>query len=586
MSDEQYCDQCGLNHKEIRQSFRSSLYLTAVSLCGFNSKNYGSSPNTFFHLQALNWIQQKIESGKTRILVMWPRGHLKTSLVTVALSIWQIIRDRNTRGFIVHKLPTESQNFLSMVRAILLSEEFRHFFPDISPFERIKNQVDEFGNPIRWKKDEIDCIRDRYHPQATVTAKGLRSSLEGTHPLWVIADDIVDRHVTESPSLMQKAISFREQIGQILEDPKTGLFVVVGTLWPGGFYEPILAGDEYEKFVVGCYVDSRLRSLINVPDSVKDGSPIFPERYTKEELERLEKEMGSYTFAHQFLNHLTSRASAVFKAEQFRKYFLNELDGTIQYVDARYRGKIDRVLRVQDATHLTLTVDPSMGTGKDESAITVLAAFMREGLIFEIDRWHGYESPVRLVERICEMAEKWGVKEVGVEAAGFQTLLKQWLFRRMTERTQNFRIVELRPKLRKKSSRIISALQPWVESGRFFVREGHEDIIMEAVRYNPDNIQAKDNILDSLAYHLDMWEVRLRPRKQKTDEELADDIEFDDAYHRGKSVTAIFGVPSRKLYDTIPGGVYERNVQILSRRSKMGVGERYWDALRRMSRRR
>lgn len=568
------CPECGKDHAVVRAVFRSSIYATAVGLCGFNAAHYQHVPNETFHKRALDWLQKKIEGGSRRILVLWPRDHLKTSTITISASIWQIIRDRNTRGFILHRLPRESEKFLNAVRSILVSDVFVHYFPDISPIERIGKATDELGNPVRWKKDEIDVLRDRYHPQATLTAKGLRSAFEGSHPTWVIADDLVDREVASSPLLMARAIRFREQISSILEDPKTGLFLVVGTLWPGGFYEGILENDEYEKFVAGCYQDERTERLIGLADY---GEPIFPERFSKRDLERIEKEMGAYTFAHQYLNVAKSKASAGFSAEDFRFCTVDEENGTISY-ESEDGDKV--VVHFNELDGFYMTVDPATGFGKDESAIVVCGTKMRTGQVFLVDRFRGYPSPGELVERMLRMAQKWNVKAVGIEAFGYQRFIKNWLVKRMAETGVQIRVVELSHRKRSKNERIIESFHPWIESRRFFVRRKFRDVVDQALAWNPEAREQRDDLLDAIAYQPALWNLYAKPQRPRP--AYADDDEIDVDVHAG----SVAGVRA-PLYGWPAGGRNDREIQDLTRGGRLGgIPLRSRNVLSRLSRRR
>lgn len=548
------CSECGKDHAEVRQAFRSSIYATAVGLCGFNATNYQHWPNSTFHLRALRWLQERIESGSTRILVLWPRDHLKTSTITIATSIWQIIRDRNTRGFILHRLPRESEKFLNAVRSILVSDVFVHYFPDISPIDRIGSVTDEYGNPIRWKKDEIDVIRDRYHPQATLTAKGLRSAFEGSHPLWVIADDLVDRHVANSPMLMKRAVEFREHISSILEDPKRGLFLVVGTLWPGGFYEGIIQNEDFDKFIVGCYQDERTERLIGLADY---GQPIFPERFSVDDLQRIEREMGSYAFAHQYLNVARSKASAGFSESDFKICTVNEMDATISY-ETDDGEKL--TVSFSDLDGFYMTVDPSSGYGKDESAIVVCGTKMRSGHVFLVDRFRGMPSPGELVERIIKMAKKWEVRAIGIESSGYQRIIKNWLTKRMSETGASFRVVELSHRKRSKNERIIESFHPWIESGRLYVRRQLRDVIDQAIHWNPEQREQRDDLLDALAYQPELWNLYARPPRRRPD--FADDDEIEVDLGGPRESAPLFGWPK--------GGMRDREVQDLTRGRRMG----------------
>jgi len=522
------CPECGLDHDELKARWRSSLWLTATALCGFNSRNYRVPPSPRFHRALCDWVQAQIDGGRRRVLVMVPRGHLKTSLITIGVSVWQIIRDPDTRGFILHKLPDEAAGFLGAVKAILLSPTFRHYFPEIVPEDWGQTRK---GVTYKWNEEAIEVKRSRYHPNATLEAKGLRSTYEGSHPVWAIADDLVDREISGSPSLMAKAVAFRRTIGQILEDPNRGFFLVVGTAWPGGFYEEVLDDPSYASLILGCYQDERSVAL----GLDRLGEPIWPERYTKEALEALRVEMGDFAFSHQYLNIFRS-AGGVLAADDFKVYMYNASSQT--FVVETADGQ--RELRLEDADEITAALDPATGAGEDDAAITVVASYMRDGgHLVLLDVWAARASPEAQLRKLFQLCRKWGVRRVGIEKIGWP--MYQSIYHRMAAE-EGVRLVPvlLSHGQRHKDERI-AVLLPWIREGRLHIAKSHTAVVDQFLAYSPLRRDNKDDIIDSLAYHLlGLLNTRLRPRvtplRRADDEDY--DPEFEEPPRRQRIVPA------------------------------------------------
>lgn len=451
---------------------------------------------------------------------MVPRGHLKTSLITIGVSVLQIIRNQDTRGFILHKLPDEAKGFLGAVKSILLGKTFRHYFPDIIPDGWGASRK---GTNYRWSEEEIEVARSRYHPDATIEAKGLRSTVEGAHPIWAIADDLVDREISASPTLMRKAIDFRRKIGQVLEDPNNGFFIVVGTAWPGGFYEEILEDGSYVSLIVGCYQDER-STVLGLGDV---GQPIWPERYSIEALDSLRREMTDYVFEHQYLNRFTS-PEGFLSARDFRYYEFNSEEKSFR---VRWENE-ERTLRIDDADDVTLTIDPATGAGDDDAAITVVASYFRSGgFLVVADVWARKASPEAQVRQAARMAKRWGVKRCGIERGGWPMYQSFW-YRVCHDEGVPLVPTLLTPARTGKHERIAS-LVPWIREGRFFISRNHHEVVDQFLRYSPLRKTNRDDILDSLAYHLQMVNTRLLPAKRV--ERVDDDDELDDLQERRPS---------------------------------------------------
>lgn len=508
------CKTCGHDHEYVRQKLVGSLWNTVTTICGFNKSNYQTPPSKLLHKRVCDWVQEKLtaQGAKKRILLMLPRGHLKTSTITIGVATWMIIRDPETRGFILHKLPEEAKGFLGAVKNILTSEQFRHYFPDIIPGQ------DPRRAGLKWLDEEICVKRKRFHPNSTLETKGLRSTIEGAHPIWAIADDLVDREVSRSPALTARAVEFRRNIGQILEPSPDSFFMVVGTSWPGGFYEEIIDDPEYEKLILGCFQDER-SAQIGLCDY---GRPIWEERYSVEYLESLRREMGDYVFAHQYLNTFAPRTQG-FSSEDFRYY---EYDASTASIRFTRDDKHWVTLPLSDADAITMTVDLATGSGDDETAVVVAAAFMRrEGVIVVLDLWHGKKDPEYQIGKIIELAKKWNVQKIGFEST-LWPMMKPWWQRTCAETGFRKEVVELSHKLRAKADRIWQ-LQPWLSNHRLLVRRNHSDLIDQFVRYSATARKNKDDLIDALAYQLDLWEFILRRYRPLLTSDVGGSADFE-----------------------------------------------------------
>ena len=283
------CPGCGLDHEVVRSACQTSTWNTASILCGYNQVNYPHMwPSSVFHKRALDLIDRDIDQGVKRFCILWPRDHLKTSLLTTGLNIRFLINDPSFRSFIFHKNATKAAEMIGNLQHILLSDVFRHYYPEIVPEGWLKYNLPN-GKTPRWNQSEIEIKRPRFHLQANFTALGLETTMEGGHVHAVFPDDLVDRQTTASPVLMQKAIEFTRNLDPLLESARKNWVFVIGTFWPGGYYEDILASEDYRHYVFGCYQDESSRTYLDMGDI---GKPIWFEEHTNESLAAMERRMG------------------------------------------------------------------------------------------------------------------------------------------------------------------------------------------------------------------------------------------------------------------------------------------------------
>lgn len=136
------------------------------------------------HIDLINWWQSA--TRKDNVLVLLPRGHLKSRLIALK-SAWEITR--NPAETILYASATSglAEKQLSSIKRILTSKTYMKYWPEMV-------RVDE-GKRERWAMDEIAIdhpIRAKEGIQdATVKAVGLETNFTGFHATKIKLDDIV-----------------------------------------------------------------------------------------------------------------------------------------------------------------------------------------------------------------------------------------------------------------------------------------------------------------------------------------------------------------------------------------------------------
>ena len=524
------CTACGYDHEDVRAQLRSSLFATAKVLCGFRAPRYPKEPSERLHGRICAWVESKLRSGETRICVMIPRDHLKTSILNIAFCVWQIINSNEVRIFDIHKSSRHAEGFVGGVKDAIMSEAFRHYFPELVPDPA---RVDATGRKPRWSADELEVPRPYYHPQATVAAFGIDSSITGGHVHIIILDDLIDPRTAKSVSLMDTAIEFRRHCISLLDDPERGVILVIGTLWPGGFYEEILESARWQKLVIGCRQDERTREF----GLTDEGQPIWPEGgFNDKTLGEIEEEYGSYWFAHQYENRLASKSGMRFDAEDLR-YFWTSPDGTrCIYRDGANLREVPR-----ESLELSATVDPSTGTGNDDTAITVIGYDRNSGHLFVLQGEAERTQPRQTVERIFHTCTKFKLRDIGIEESG-AIALKSFIDYVRVERGFRANIIPLKHMNKSKTQRIVEGLLPFVQSHHLFIRKNDVKIVKQMREWNPESKrQQRDDLLDSLAYHQQFWQFRKGVRQKNPE-----DIPLFDGKKSKEYTTPPYGLSTKR----------------------------------------
>lgn len=522
------CSARGIDHDDIvKKCLDSPAWVGRVF---FNFDKLSSQ----FHNALSEWLVKGIDNGKTRFLVLVPRDHLKTSLLSIAVPTWLLIRNPDTR--ILHTMSTrrEAQKTLAVIQKAFLSDRMRHFFPKraLDPHDadmKATRDMMVLNRPVNWREGSIESI-------------GLDSNITGGHFTVQIFDDLIDKTMRNSISQQENAIDFLQDATNMLVDMEKDIRIIIGTLWEGEFYEWLLyksgLADTYETLVLGCYVDSRygnFLSQIGKKTSLAEGDPIWPEEFSKDTLELVRKEQGPSKFSRQFLNIPVEDKYKRFRKDDFLVY---KLSGDRNYAiigdgeDAQ-RFNISKMKKY-------MVIDPATGEGKktDETAISIVGVD-NSGIRFVLEDWGKQALPHETIDQIFYFADKWGVQYVCPEDVSYQKVFKHFLKEKMAERGSRFSIRPVRPGNVSKGTRI-EALEPFVRCGQVAIRQDHlndprgflkeaEDVVI--VR---GMVQGRSpNRLDALSYQTEFWGVPKARTKNKTTEELIDD--WDATQERGET---------------------------------------------------
>lgn len=205
----------------IREACRTSLKYLAKEVLGM------SKWDDNLHDDLANFLEQ---SGKYKLILI-PRGHLKSSIVTIAWTIQQLLRDPNLRILIRNAVWDQSRRFLGQIQGYLEDGQL----PIV--FGRFKTQK------TVWTREELD-IHQRKVKKASpsIMTAGLETSLTGLHFDIIIDDDLVNDKNTSTKEQIQKVIDAYNDSFNLLD--RGGMHIVIGTRWSNkDLYGHILTTD-------------------------------------------------------------------------------------------------------------------------------------------------------------------------------------------------------------------------------------------------------------------------------------------------------------------------------------------------------
>ena len=381
---------------------------------------------------------REVEAEPDNCLDLWSRGHYKSSIITFAKTIQDVLEDPETTAAIFSYSRATAQKFLAQImQEFERNELLRACFPDVLWWSPAKESP-------RWSLDKGILLKRRGNPkEATVEAWGLvEGQPTGVHFALLVFDDMIELRNVTNPEQIQKATEAWE-----LSD-NLGIGARTRKRYVGTRY---LIGDTYETMIDRKVVKPRLYPATH--NGRLDGEPVFWDKATWEK-KKIEQKS---TAPAQLLQNPAAGKQALFSASWFRFY------------------------EVRPTTiNVYIMMDPSRGrtTRSDRTAVAVVA-IDGQGNKYLLD---GARHRMKLSERwamLLHLRNKWrdapGVQmiRVGYERFGQQSDDEYFQEKMLALKNddEQFAIDELAWPNEGRNSKAdrVQRLQPDMEYGKFFL---------------------------------------------------------------------------------------------------------------------
>lgn len=383
-----------------------------------------------------------------RKLILLPRGHFKTTLISISFPLWVLLRDRNQRIALCSTSAGKSTENMEEIIARARSDRFTFYFSRL------------LGHPDDWPRCSRDYVRIKRQGSTTgpsLAAYGVDSSEVGRHFGIMLLDDIVDQEKVNTMTSRDNVWSwFGRQLSVL--DPGSQM-IVLGTRWHWD--------DPYSRIQerLECYTDDekdRIRSGEELPQKwwvekrkvIENGKLIFPTRFSQDELNEIKHIQGDYIFSCFYYNEPTGEGMNPFDIRRFK------------WIDYCEPEECDSEFDQLQTPYTHIYVDPaaSEGTQACYSALVVAdALYTRQIVIKEV--FLEKLAPDSLINRLFELVQIYNPVRVVIEEEIFQKSLIYWMRREQHDRNMHFRTVGVKiPRNVQKYARL-DALQPFVHGG-------------------------------------------------------------------------------------------------------------------------
>jgi predicted phage terminase large subunit-like protein len=386
------------------------------------------------------------------IIDIEPRGHGKTTRMSVLYPLWRLLSERS--------------KFIVVFSA---SEERANQILDDIKFELENNErlIEDFGELKGriWKANFIELKIG-----AAIASRGAGASTRGLkfrqyRPDLVILDDIMKDDAINSKAQRDKIYRWFKRV--IIPLGKDIFVVVVNTIFHNDDLPSRLLYEIKEGKMKG-WLGLRFAAIVN-------NKPLW--RYWSiQGLLKKKSEMGSLAFSTEYMNEPISDEDRIFK-EEWIEYDKEDID--------------------EDLLRIIMGVDPALGGG-DYSAIAVVGVDAK-GIIHVLDAEGFKASPDKFMDKIIARYMRYKPRRIMFEEVAFQSVMKDFLIQKAAELGVYLPIKGIKPGRVAKEMRI-AKLSPLIENRLIRFRENQKLLIEQLLSFPKGD---HDDLCDALAYAVD-----------------------------------------------------------------------------------
>ncbi|WP_435531548.1 phage terminase large subunit [Priestia megaterium] len=450
------------------------------------------------------------EELNKRVVVAAPRSHAKSSFLSKAFPIHEIVYRKRKYIIIISETPSVASANLEWVKLQLQGNEklIRDFGQILSPKQQM-NPKDNSGEFIAWEDLGNGKQKMLTLVQAASSGQALRGrNWNGNRPDLIVCDDLEDKRNTNTEQLRQELKDWFRQVVIPLGDPegKKTATVFMGTTvhhesllidvmknradFEAKRYQAIIDMPERMDLWEECrqiYVNredprsaktAELFYIANKDEMDRGANVLWPEVQPLFKLMAWKWDNGSKAFNTEYMNNPIDEESMIFNPNSFT--YWDDKDPARQFPHKDYT--------------IALGIDFAMGKQRgDYSAITAVARHRETGVAYVIDSYGERVHPDVFMEVIVEKVRQLQPDVIGAEAQMAQEFFVDKLKERLavTGYPAHNRVKKVFQRSRKELR--IEAMLPDIETGKIQFTRKHALLLEQFERYGADH----DDLVDS-----------------------------------------------------------------------------------------
>lgn len=452
------------------------------------------------HRELFALLERASELRGMRLAIAAPRGHAKSTLVSLAFVLWVIVYALEDYILILSDTADQASNLLSIVKNELeTNPRLREDFPAACAVPPVH------ARPARWRKGEIITASG-----IKVTALGVDSKIRGRRhnqhrPGLIIVDDCENDESVRSPEKRKNLCEWFERAVLKAGTPKTTT-IVMGTIfhyasllakltdperspgWESRVYKAVLSfaerrdlWDRWEGIYTGRerYLDrfgpgaAESFYAAHQPEMLRGASVLWPERESYYKLMTVRLCEGRASFDSEKMNQPGATGDGCF------------LESDFVYWDLEFKDEGALLASFPPGVRYFGALDPSLGkagNNHDDSAIITVARHPKTGVLYVLDADIRKRRPDEIIAAAIAYQRRRGYRGFAVETNQFQEFLADELIKR--SRAQGVP-VPVRP-VHHSTDKLgrMQGLQPLITSGQVRLCRRHVTLL-EQLRQFP-----------------------------------------------------------------------------------------------------
>lgn len=300
-----------------------------------------------------DWIAAIDSPARKHLCIMAPRGHFKTSILSVAFPLW-----------VMYRTPSSEQKVFMLISATQkkASEVLTLIKDRIAGIPALMEVLlPENIHETKWSESQI-----RTRNNHRVFALGIGDQVRGYHVDYCISDDLLSAEESTNTEYIKSC--FYGIVFPITQ-ARSGKHIVVGT--PTSFDDLLFELQGKSTF------DWRRYSAVSLDEEGNWLEPLFPERFSLEKLREIKETQPARFWSREYMCEPMGDESSIFPSALLQKS--ETAFNSLQWVaDKRYQRFIGGDLAMSDSERADFTVFTVLER-RDDGVLALVDFWRRRG---------------------------------------------------------------------------------------------------------------------------------------------------------------------------------------------------------------